>query len=478
MKSIEFRCALISCLLGSLFLTVVPSLADSPFDRRNDRRNQFLLRASNVPGASAQHGLRVLRHRQHGGEEYVLVESPDGLTEEQFLDSVSSDPDIQQVEAVALASLSPTQLTLQESETQITPDLALTGTFATPCLATHIGTDLWAGYTYQRATWRTDLHFSHSLGGSHCGQGMTIAVIDTGVDEEHPLLASALVPGWDFLGETEGASEWSGLDHSARAIVEHSARAIVEQSSEVVLAGQATISALGGSSPILSQEQAAALEDLGLGPYFGHGTMVAGLIRLAAPGAQIMPLRAFDTEGSGHIFDIVEAIYFAVDHGADIINMSFSIEDPSDELSAAIQHAKRNGVLLVAAAGNQGAAEDVYPAALRAPIGVAALDLDDSLGSFSNWGMANAAIAAPGTAVVSLFPGGGFAAGWGTSFSAPLVSGTLALIRYLNPNGNQAGFRHTKDDLLDGTLAMPALEGMVSNGELNSFGALVEAILH
>src|SRR2546426_10763559 len=74
---------------------------------------------------------------------------------------------------------------------------------------------------------------------------------------------------------------------------------------------------------------------------FGHGTMVAGIIHLVAPTAQIMPLKAFETDGRAHLFEILRAIYYAVDHGAKVINMSFSTEQRSAEMKRAINYAVR-----------------------------------------------------------------------------------------------------------------------------------------
>src|SRR6185295_14874653 len=72
---------------------------------------------------------------------------------------------------------------------------------------------------------------------------------------------------------------------------------------------------------------------------FGHGTMVAGLVHVVAPTAMIMPLKAFKADGTSNAFDIERAIYYAVDHGAKVINMSFSSETPSTELTRAIDYA-------------------------------------------------------------------------------------------------------------------------------------------
>src|SRR5262249_9065222 len=104
---------------------------------------------------------------------------------------------------------------------------------------------------------------------------------------------------------------------------------------------------------------------------YGHGTMVAGLIHLAAPGARLMPVRVFNSDGSTTLFRIVQGIYYAVDHGATVINMSFSSLTASQELTSAINYATSHGVIVVSSVGNNGGQITVYPAGLPGVIGVA-----------------------------------------------------------------------------------------------------------
>jgi subtilisin family serine protease len=161
---------------------------------------------------------------------------------------------------------------------------------------------------------------------------------------------------------------------------------------------------------------------------FGHGTMTAGIIHLVAPQAQIMPLKAFSADGSGYNSDILRAIYYAVGHGARVINMSFNYANYSQELANAVNYATANGVVCVAAAGNSGENVKVYPGALKGVIDVASTSNFDVPSSFSNYGAPPVWLAAPGEGVMTTYPFGTYAAGWGTSFSAPMVSGTAALM--------------------------------------------------
>jgi subtilisin family serine protease len=161
---------------------------------------------------------------------------------------------------------------------------------------------------------------------------------------------------------------------------------------------------------------------------FGHGTMVAGVIHLVAPGARLMPLKAFRSDGTGYTSDILRAIYWAIQNNANIINMSFNLAAYSTELKSAIDYATLRGLICVAAAGNAGQDTLVYPAALQNVIGVASTTNDDQRSLFSNYGQDLVWVAAPGEGIVTTYPFATYAAAWGTSFSTPLVSGGAALM--------------------------------------------------
>src|SRR6266566_2748563 len=166
--------------------------------------------------------------------------------------------------------------------------------------------------------------------------------------------------------------------------------------------------------------------------------MVAVIIHLVAPTAQIMPLKAFGADGSGYLSDVLRAIYFAAQNGANVINMSFSLATYSQEMVSAIKFAARHQVICVASAGNDGKDEYVYPAALGNVMGVASTTNNDTLSSFSNYGDDVVWVAAPGEGIVTTYPFGTYAAGWGTSFSTPMVSGAAALLLGVNSNCNES----------------------------------------
>src|SRR5438445_1321473 len=188
---------------------------------------------------------------------------------------------------------------------------------------------------------------------------------------------------------------------------------------------------------VLDQSTVAVLDGT---PYaaFGHGTMVAGIFHLVAPTAQIMPLKAFGADGSGYLSNVIRAVYFAAQNGANVINMSFSVATYSQEMVSAIKFAARHQVICVASAGNDGKDEYVYPAALGNVMGVASTTNNDTLSSFSNYGDDVVWVAAPGEGIITTYPFGTYAAGWGTSFSTPMVSGAAALLLSVNSHCNEA----------------------------------------
>jgi subtilisin family serine protease len=165
-------------------------------------------------------------------------------------------------------------------------------------------------------------------------------------------------------------------------------------------------------------------------PYqaFGHGTMVAGILHLVAPQASLLPLKAFKADGTGNLSDIIRAVYLAAQNKANVVNMSFDLQSPSSELSKAISSAEAQGVVFVASSGNDGKIEMVYPASFANVMGVASINDENQRSSFSNYGNQVVWISAPGEAIVTTYPFGGYAAGWGTSFSSPFVAGAADLL--------------------------------------------------
>ncbi len=267
------------------------------------------------------------------------------------------------------------------------------------------------------------------------GAGVVIADIDTGVDTSNPDLAGSISPlSYDFLNNDTSVNPiGTATDYNHGTIVDG-----------VMVA------------------------------HAGNGTGAAGI----APDAQVMALKCSDSASISESC-IVQAIYYAVAHGARIINLSLGYEgsftygDPL--LQAAIQNAANAGVLVVCAAGNWMNNNDttpVYPASLNLPnmISVAASDNTDNLAGFSDYGANSVDLSAPGEFIYTTEPGGGY--GWenGTSLAAPMVSATAALIWSADPSLTYA---QVKNDILSTVDHPAALAGKTrTGGRLDAYAAL------
>ncbi|HEX8501554.1 MAG TPA: S8 family peptidase, partial [Pyrinomonadaceae bacterium] len=220
----------------------------------------------------------------------------------------------------------------------------------------------------------------------------------------------------------------------------------------------------------------------------GHGTAVAGII--AAEGnngvgtsgvmwrAGLMSLRVLDSNGAGDVAAAVEAIDYAVAHGAQVINCSWGTGAPSESLREALARAGAAGVVVVASAGNAGRDVDAapyYPASygLSNVISVAATDAADRLASWSNWGAAGVKVAAPGVGVLTTAKGGGYEAVTGTSAAAPVVAGIAGLIKSLRPSLKA---ERTREAVVQTARAVPGLAGKVEAGGVADAAAALALI--
>jgi RHS repeat-associated protein len=220
----------------------------------------------------------------------------------------------------------------------------------------------------------------------------------------------------------------------------------------------------------------------------GHGTAVAGII--AAEGnngvgitgvmwqAGLMSLRVLDNTGTGDVANAVEAIDYAVAHGAHVINLSWGTTGESIALKEAIERAIKRDVVVVCSAGNNGQDLDVapyYPASfgLKDLIIVSASDNRDQLASWSNWGARKVTVAAPGTNILTTQRGGGYWSVTGTSAAAPVVSGIAGLLKTVSPaaspgNISRAISRSARQNV--------SLSGKVSSGGVADAAAALERI--
>ena len=279
------------------------------------------------------------------------------------------------------------------------------------------GSTVWNGYASQPAA--NVVRANQARDWFQVTGAATIGIIDTGVDPNHPALAPVLVPGYDFTRNQAGsASEIADLNQSTVAVVDGGASPVIMNGSTMAVLDQSTVAVVDGHSA------------------FGHGTMVAGIVHLVAPTSFIMPLKAFTADGTGYTSDIIRAIYFAVPQ-VSALNMSFSMPQQSAELGNALDYAASHSVVTAAAAGNDGANTVVYPAGFQNDVmGVASTNLSDTRSSFSNYG-SDVWVAAPGEGIISTYPFGTYAAGWGTSFSTPFVTGSVGLLANVQANMNE-----------------------------------------
>lgn len=265
------------------------------------------------------------------------------------------------------------------------------------------------------------------------GAGVIVAVVDTGMEINHPQLRKQVATnpgelGVDSLGRDKSSN---GVDDDGNGFIDDSA------------GWDFTI-----NSPLTKD-------------YTGHGTHVAGVVAAAhtdtnaqaasyvqgiAPSAKILPLAFLDDSGSGSMLDGVLAIQYAVKRGAKVINASWGGASCSRSLKDTIAQLESQGVIFVSASGNDGANIDrmpMYPAALSFPaqIVVGATGERDYMAEYSNYGPIHVHLFAPGTDIVSTFPGGAMASLSGTSMAAPFVSGAVALLLSAEPNANVAKIR-------------------------------------
>lgn len=244
-------------------------------------------------------------------------------------------------------------------------------------------------YIYKASYIPNDTYFSYQYGPqkiqtpsawdvTQSSQTVKIAIVDTGVQLNHPDLASKLLPGYDFVSGDTVPNDGNGHGTHVAGI-------------------------------------AAAVTNDGRG--------IAGV----APLASILPIRVLDDNGSGSLSSIANGIIFAANQGAQVINLSLGATQGAATLQNAVDYAWNKGAVLVAAAGNDGVNIPNYPAYYNNVIAVALTTSADYRSSFSNFGRW-VEVAAPGSDILSTYTGSYYAYLSGTSMASPHVAGIAALL--------------------------------------------------
>lgn len=210
------------------------------------------------------------------------------------------------------------------------------------------------------------------------GQTVGVAVIDAGVTMTHPAFDGAVVSGFDYVD-----MDTSAIDP-------------------------------GGTAA-------------------GHGTFVAGVVTLVAPEANVRSYRVIDTSGSGAGYTVAEAVLQAVQDGCRVINLSLVMNTKHSTLDEAIEYAHHQGVLVVAAAGNDSSEVERFPAIDSYVLGVAGLDSLNHKADFSNFN-GKLDVCAPATRIYAPFADTSYAWWDGTSFGTPFVAGLAALLWEIYPD--------------------------------------------
>lgn len=349
-----------------------------------------------LQAACLEAGCSVAENIDGAPGELYLVTTPDSLDVNVVLQTLLASTGVVDAELDLVAKTS-------GSAYQVPPALSDTNP------VNYYGSTVIDGYLTQPATSIVRLSKALSAFPGATGAGV-VAVIDTGVDPRHPALKGVLLQGYDFTRDRIGADETTDLNTGSPS-------------------GQTQTFWVSPNAAANISESTAAVVD-GNPQYggFGHGTMVAGIVHLVAPSAEILPYKAFRSDGTGYTSDILRAVYAAIVQHANVVNMSFSLPGYSQETATALDLANSSGMILVAAAGNNGKETMDYPARFWDVMGIASTDNNDDLSTFSNYGANLVWVAAPGEGVVTTYPFGNYAAGWGTSFSAPFISGAAALM--------------------------------------------------
>lgn len=247
----------------------------------------------------------------------------------------------------------------------------------------------------QNAGWSITAFDLPAAWGKSMGEGVRVAVLDTGCDLDHPDLKANLLPGVNLVGSGD---PWDDNSHGT-----HVSGIIAAENNEIGMVG-------------------------------------------VAPHAKIIPVKVLDSRGNGDLVTVSRGIRWAVDNGADLICMSLGSPNPVQEVRKAIQYAMTKGVVCFVAAGNSGLTKNVfYPADYPETVAIGSIDENMNRSSFSNTGE-NLDFMCPGGRIFSTVPDNWYAILSGTSMAAPFATGLAALLlSCARSKGKAESFRTSED---------------------------------
>lgn len=264
------------------------------------------------------------------------------------------------------------------------------------------------------------------------GAGVTVAVVDSGVQGDHPALRGVMAGGIDLVDHDRDPAEGrNGLDDDGDGFIDEGA---------------------------------------------GHGTHVAGVIHQVAPDARILAVRVLDDEGTGSLWATAEGILWASANGARVVNASLGTHSSADLLKDVVETVTQRGTVVVGAAGNDGKDRRMFPGAADGAIAVTSVGPGDVRSTFANHGRW-VTVAAPGEEIHSTFafPTGSYAANSGTSMATPFVSGEAALVLAKRPGATPAQVRGViRSTARNIDAANPGFGGELGSGRID-VGAAVAA---